>query len=59
MKTWYKDLTIQEISSCSDGRPFGHSSLDMGGKVGATVPLYVGEVGPHLTLSLRPYQVAS
>jgi len=40
------------------------ATIDMGRKVGADVPLSVGELGPHLTQcglgrGLAPYQVAS
>jgi len=40
------------------------ATLDMGRKVGAAVPLSVGELGPHLTQcrldrGLPPYQVES
>jgi len=40
------------------------ATIDMGQKVGAAVPLSMGELGPHLTQchlgqGLPPYQVAS
>jgi len=52
----------QEVSTSWDGRPFGHSRR--AAKWEATVPLYVGVLGPHLTLrglvrGLPPYQAAS
>jgi len=51
----------QELSSCWDGRP---CQIKVGQKVGATVPLSVGEAGsPFNTISpgprLTPCQVAS
>jgi len=54
---------VQELSSCSDGRPFGHNTH--GPKsVGLLCPFPWGELGPHLTQcgldrGLSLHQVAS
>jgi len=52
----------QELSSCWDGQPFGHNRH--GPKSAGAVPLFKGELGPHLTQcgldrGLHPYQVTS
>jgi len=52
----------QELSSCSDGRPFGYKrQAEKWG--GCCAPFHVGELGPHLTQchmgrDLPPHQVA-
>ena len=56
-------VSEQELSSCWDGRSFGHNSH--GPKSGGLLcPFLWGELGPHLTQcrlgwSLPPYQVVS
>ena len=53
----------QELSSCWDGRLFGHNRHGPKSR-GAAVPPSAGDLGPHLTQcrlgrGLPPYQVAS